>query len=67
MGGEAFKKRLVHSVALTIRALNSFASLVKTFIADLLKCKAYLKNKIYICVCVTLCSLVMIPFSSERK
>ena len=37
MGDDAFKRRLVYSVALTIMAYNSFVLLVKVFIADGLK------------------------------
>ena len=45
MDGEAFKRRLVHSVALTIMACNNFVPLLKSFIANVLKCKACLKTK----------------------
>ena len=41
--------------------LNSFVSLLKTFIADVLKCKVRLKAK-FECVCVTMYSLVMCAF-----
>ena len=37
MGGEAFKRRLVHSVALIIMAKNNFILLLKSFIANVLK------------------------------
>ena len=40
MDGEAFKRRLVHSVALANMAENNFVMLLKTFIANVLKCKA---------------------------
>ena len=47
MGGEAFKRRLVHSVALLIMVSNNFVPLLKTFITNVLKCKACLiKTKI---------------------
>ena len=36
-GGEAFKRRLVHGVALIIM---EFVPLLKSFIANVLKCKA---------------------------
>ena len=55
--GEAFKRKLVYGVALTI---SSFVSL---FIADV-KCKAHLKTK-FKCIYVTMCSLVMSPFSCD--
>ena len=44
-GGEAFKRRLVHGFALIIMALNNFVLLLKSFIANVLKCKAHLKSK----------------------
>ena len=40
------------------------ATLLKSFIVNTLKCKARLKTKIK-CVCVTMCSLVMSPFSRD--
>ena len=59
------KRRLVHSVALTIiMASNNFVPLLKSFIANVLKFKARLKAK-FECVCVTVCSLVMSPFSRD--
>ena len=61
MGGKAFKRRLVHSVAFTIM---DFEPLLRSFIANVLKCKARLKIKLK-CVCVTMCSLVMSPFSRD--
>ena len=64
MGGEAFKRRLVHSVALIIMAKNNFILLLKSFIANVLKYKARLKSK-FKCVCVTMCSLVMSLFSRD--
>ena len=64
-GGKAFKRRLVHSVALrNSYGLKQFLLLLKSFIANVLKCKARLKTK-FICVCVTMCSLVMSPFSRD--
>ena len=36
-GGEAFKRRLAHSVALTYRAYNNFLLLLRNFIANVLK------------------------------
>ena len=62
IGGEAFKRRLVHSVALIIMALNNFVLLLKRFTDKMLKCKALLKAN-FKCVCVTKCSLVMSLFS----
>ena len=38
--------------------LNNFIPLLKSFIANVLKCKAHLKTKFK---CVTMCSLVMSP------
>ena len=64
MAGEIFKRRLVHSVALTIMAQNNFVPLLKSFIANILKRKAHLKTK-FKCVCVTMCSLVMSTFSRD--
>jgi len=49
------------SVALIIVALNNFVPLLKSFIANVLKCKALLKTN-FKCVCVTMCSLVMSLF-----
>ena len=62
MGGKAFKWRLVHSVALTIYGLKQLCTAVKTYIANVLKCKARLKFK---CVCIIMLSLVMSPFSCD--
>ena len=65
MGGEAFKRRLAHSVLLAIMALNNFAPLLKSFIANVLKCKLGLKTKlkcVYITIITYMCSLVMSPF-----
>ena len=53
MHGKAFKRRLVLSVALTIMALNSFVLLLKSFVANVLNCKACLKTR-FKCVCVLL-------------
>ena len=63
-GGKAFKRRLVHYVLLIIMAQNNFVLLLKSFIANVLKCKARLKSN-FKCVCVTLCSLVMSLFSRD--
>ena len=41
MGGEAFKRRLVHGVPLTIMAQGKY-KLLKDFIANVLKCKTCL-------------------------
>ena len=52
MAGEAFKRRLVHSVALTIiiiMAQNKIVPLLKSFIANILKCKAHLKQNLNVC------------------
>jgi len=51
MGGEAFKRRLVHDFALMLMAKNNFVLLLKSFIADLLKCLARLKNS-FVLLCV---------------
>ena len=64
MGGEAFKRRPIRSVALTIMAKNNFVPLLKSFIANMLKCKARLKTK-FKCVCVTMYSLEISPFSRD--
>jgi len=53
MGGEVFKWRLAHGVALIIMAWNNSVLLLKAFIANVLKCKARLKTK-FKCVCVTI-------------
>ena len=57
-GGEAFKRRLIHSVALMI---IEFIPLLKSFIANVPKCKAHLKTK-FKSECTTKRSLVMSPF-----
>ena len=44
--------------------LNNFVPLLKSFIANVLKCKACLKTK-FKCVYATMCSLVMSPFSRD--
>ena len=62
--GETFKKRLIHSVALTIMAKNNFAPLLKSFNANVLKCTAHLKTKVKF-VSVTMCSLVMNLFPRD--
>ena len=65
MGGETFKRRLVHGVSLAITyGLKQLCTTVKSFIADMLKCKARLKIK-FKCVCVTMCFLLMSPFSRD--
>ena len=64
MGGEAFKRRLVYSVALIIMAKYNFALLFKSFTANVMKCTAHLKAKVK-CVSVTMCSLVISPFSRD--
>ena len=46
-GGEAL---LVHSFALIIMALNNFAVLLKSFIANVPKCKASLKSNLNACM-----------------
>ena len=56
-GGEASKRRLVHSDALLIMTLNAVKANVR-------KCKACLKAK-FKCACVTMCSLVMSLFSCD--
>ena len=45
MGIEAFKRRLIHDVALIIMAYNNFIPLLKGFIVNVLKCKSRLKIK----------------------
>ena len=44
MGGEAFKRRLAHSVAVLIAAWNNFVPLLKRDIANVLKFKAHLNT-----------------------
>ena len=51
-GGEAFKRRLVHGFVLIIMVYNN---LLKSFIVNVLKCKARLKSK-FKCVCVIMWS-----------
>ena len=65
-GNEAFTRRLVHGVALAIAAENNFVPLFKSFIADVLKCKARLKVK-FKCVFVTMYSVVISSFSRDYK
>ena len=49
-GGEAYKSRLVHRVASIIMALNNFVPLFfKTFIVNVLKCKACVKQILNAC------------------
>ena len=48
MGGKAFKRGMVYSVATTIM---DFVPLLKSFIANVLKCKAHLKTNLHVCVC----------------
>ena len=57
-------KCLVHSVAVAIAAQNNFVLLLKSFIVNVLKCKACLKLKLK-CVYITMHSLVMSPFSCD--
>ena len=58
MGGKAFTKRNWF-----IMAQNNFVPLVNSFITNMLKCKAHLTK--FKCVCVTMSSLVMSPFSCD--
>ena len=58
MGGEIFKRKLVHSAAVAIVADNNFVMLFKSFITNVLKCTAHLKIK-FKCSSVTIHSLVM--------
>ena len=53
-----FKRRLIHGAAAAIAACIAG----KSFIANVLKCKVRLKTK-FKCVCVTMCSIVMSPYS----
>ena len=64
MGGKAFKRRLVHGVAVATPAWNNFITLLKSFIAYVLKRKAFLKTK-FKCSYVAMCSLVMSLFSRD--
>ena len=64
MGGEAFKRKLVHSVAVAIPAWNNIVGLLKSFIANVLKWKAFLKTK-FKCRYVAMCFLVMRLFSGD--
>ena len=41
MGGKAFKRRLVHSVVVATPAWNNFVALLKSFIANVQKWKAF--------------------------
>ena len=66
MGAGIFKIRLVYSVTLTIMAKNNFIPLLNSFTTNVLKCTAHLKAKVK-CVSVTMCSLVMNPFSHDRN
>ena len=66
MSDKAFNRRLVHSVVLTIMAYKIFVSLLKTFIADVLKRYVLLKTN-FKCLCIARCSLVMSPFSRDFK
>ena len=63
MGDEAFKRRLACSVVVVIA---NFMSLLKSCVANVLKCKACLKAK-FKCACITMCSLVMSPFKNGNK
>ena len=62
MLGKAFKRKLAHSVAVATVALNNFVTMLKSFIANVIKCKARLKTK-FKCAFITMHSLVMSPFS----
>ena len=62
--GEAFQRRLVHGFALIIMAFYNFVLLLKSLIANVLKCKARFKSK-FKCMCVAMCSLVMSLFSRD--
>ena len=44
MGGKAFKRRLLHSLEVATAVQNYFAALLKSFITNMLKCKACLKQ-----------------------
>ena len=63
-GGKEFQRRLAHSAALAIMAKNNFVPLLTISFANVLKFKAHLKVKCK-CMCVTVCSLVMSPFSHD--
>ena len=54
MGDEALKRRLARSVAVLIAAWNNFVTLLKHFIADVLKCKGCLKQNlnVYALLCI---------------
>ena len=60
---EVFKRRLVHGLTLIIMAFYNFVLLLKSLIANVLKCKARFKSK-FKCVC-TMCSLMMSLFSRD--
>ena len=62
MDGEAFKRRLVHSVALT--NITLYCCMLNSLFANVLKCKARLKTE-FKCMYVTMYSLVMSPFSLD--
>ena len=61
-GGETFKRRLV--CCINNYGLKQLVPLLKSFIANMLKCKAHLNTK-FKCVFVTMCFLVMSPFSRD--
>ena len=63
-GSEAYKRRLVYGVVFIIIAYNSFVPLLRSFIANVLKCKACLESN-FKCVCVTMCSLLLSLFSCD--
>ena len=43
-GDETFYRRLIHSIAVTIVVLSNFVAQLKSFIANVMKCKARLKK-----------------------
>jgi len=54
MSSETFKRRLVHSAVIAIAALKNLVPQLKSFIANVLKCKAFLKQSLnaYALLCV---------------
>ena len=64
MGGEAFKRRLIHNVVVAIVPQSNFVLLLKGFTGITNVCKARLKVK-FKCISVTMYSLVITPFSHD--
>ena len=63
MGGEAFKRRLVYNVAVAVITLYHCQKVL--VLANVLKCKACLKQNLNACALLRMCSLVINPFSCD--